>query len=237
MAATEMIRSQTTSIRRPGAGRGPSSFLWHGRSQTWIPGFAGINQAGFTLLEILVSLVVIAIGLLGLFGLQAKAQKAETESYARTQALVLIQDIADRMNANRADTFSLAYVTATPVGGGGALDDCAGKTGADLDLCEWGNLLRGAAETSVGNACSTASGTGCIGAMASASGCIAYDAGSELADSTGAVQAGTGIYTISVVWQGLSGTVIPAGQQTCVNTLSAERMVTQTMRVAALGAQ
>ena len=195
------------------------------------------KQTGFTLLEILIAIIVIAIGLLGLFGLQAKAQKAETESYYRTQALVLIQDIADRMNANRTDAFSQAYVTATPVGGGGKLVDCTGKTGADLDLCDWGNLLRGVAETSGGNACSTASGAGCVGAMTKASGCIAYDATTELADSTGVVQAGTGIYTISVVWQGLSSTVIPTAQQTCVNSLSGERMVTATLRIAALGAQ
>jgi type IV pilus assembly protein PilV len=220
MAATDMIESIVAM--KP---RGIRRVACRGR------------QAGFTLLEVLVSIVVIAIGLLGLFGLQAKAQKAETESYGRTQALVLIQDIADRMNANRADTFSLAYVTATPAGGAGALVDCAGKTGADLDLCEWGNLLRGVTETSAGNACTTASGAGCVGAMMSATGCIAYDAGSELPDSTGAVQAGTGVYTISVAWQGLSSTVIPTAQQTCVNTLSAERMVTQTLRIAALGAQ
>jgi len=195
------------------------------------------DQAGFTLLEILIAIIVIAIGLLGLFGLQAKAQKAEIESYGRTQALVLIQDIAGRMNANRADAFSQAYVTASPVGGGGKLIDCSGKTGADLDLCEWGNLLRGVAETSAGNACSTASGAGCVGAMLSASGCIAYDATTELADSTGAVQAGTGVYTIKVVWQGLSTTVIPTAQRTCVATLSGERMVAATLRIGALGAQ
>jgi len=73
--------------------------------------------------------------------------------------------------------------------------------------------------------------------MLSASGCISYDASTELADSTGAVQAGTGIYTISVVWQGLSSTVIPSTQQTCVSTLSGARMVTSTLRIAALGAQ
>lgn len=194
-------------------------------------------ETGFTLLEILIAIIVIAIGLLGLFALQAKAQKAETESYQRTQALVLIQDIVDRMNADRTDAFSQAYVTASPVGGGGALVDCSGKTGADLDLCEWGNLLRGVAETSAGNACSTTTGAGCVGAMASASGCITYDASTELADSTGAVQSGTGIYTISVVWQGLSSTVIPAAQQTCVATLSSERMVSATLRIGALGAQ
>ena len=196
-----------------------------------------MKQRGFTLLEILVAMVVVAFGLLGLFGLQAKAQKAENESYERTQALVLIQDIVDRMNANRADAFSQAYVTASPVGGGGALVDCSGKTGADLDLCEWGNLLRGSAETTSSAACSTGSGSGCIGAMLSASGCISYDATTELADSTGAVQSGTGIYTISVVWQGLSSTVIPSAQQTCVSTLTGARMVTSTLRIAALGAQ
>ena len=73
--------------------------------------------------------------------------------------------------------------------------------------------------------------------MLSASGCITYDATTELADSTGAIQSGTGIYTISVVWQGLSSTVIPSAQQTCVSTLTGARMVTSTLRIAALGAQ
>src|SRR5215471_13778626 len=172
MAATEIVHRQRAPMR---------SRLINGPAQT-----------GFTLLEILIAIVLVAFGLLGLFGLQAKAQKAETESYERTQALVLIQDMVDRMNANRSDAFSQAYVTASPVGGGGALVDCSGKTGADLDLCEWGNLLRGSAETAGNAACSTASGAGCVGAMLSASGCIIYDATAELADSTGAVQAGTG---------------------------------------------
>src|SRR6516164_1878420 len=87
------------------------------------------TAAGFTLLEVMIAFFLIAIGLMGLFTLQAKAHRAELESYERVQALVLIQDMVDRMNANRTDAFAQAYVTASPVGGGGALTDCTGKTG------------------------------------------------------------------------------------------------------------
>jgi type IV pilus assembly protein PilV len=222
MAATDAMNNETPAIRMD-----VGSF----------PGYRRRADAGFTLLEVLVTMVVLAIGLLGLFGLQTKAQKAEIESYQRTQALVLIQDMVDRMNANRADTFSQGYVTASPVGGGGTLTDCSGKTGADLDLCEWGNLLRGAAETAASGNCTTASGAACIGAMTAARGCIAYDATTELADSSGAVQAGTGLYTITIVWEGLSATTIPSARLNCGTAPYGARMVNSTLRIAALGAQ
>jgi type IV pilus assembly protein PilV len=59
------------------------------------------RQRGVGLIEVLISLVVIAIGLLGLAALQGKAQKAELESYQRSQALILLQDVAGRLRANR----------------------------------------------------------------------------------------------------------------------------------------
>ena len=189
---------------------------------------------GFTLLEILVALVVLALGLLGMFGLQAKAQRAELESYQRIQALVLIQDIVDRMNANRTDAFSQAYVTASPVGGGSALSDCSGKTGAALDLCDWGNLLTGAVEKA-GTNCTTLSAAGCVGAMTAAQGCISYDATKELSDSSGAVQAGTGLYTITVVWEGASTSVL--GSTPCGATPYGVRTASSTLRIGALSAQ
>ncbi len=53
------------------------------------------------MIEVLVTLVVLALGLLGVVGLQARGQQAELESYQRGQALVLLQDMVDRMNTNR----------------------------------------------------------------------------------------------------------------------------------------
>jgi len=211
------------------------------------PGRIG-PAAGYTMIEVLVSLVVLLLGLLGLLGLQARAQTAETESYQRAQAIVLLQDIADRMNANRTDAWALAY-NAAAVGGDGALVSCSDKSGAALDLCEWGNMLKGAAEVSGGGTCSSSNAANCIGAMIGARGCILYDAATELKYSvkdpaTGIVSdvalSGTGIYTISIAWQGLVPTVAPVSTLTCgsgrYSGEAKRRVVTSTVRIAALGA-
>lgn len=59
------------------------------------------RQQGFTLIEVLVAVVVLAIGLLGLAGLQATAVRSNNSAYMRSQATVLAYDIADRMRVNR----------------------------------------------------------------------------------------------------------------------------------------
>ncbi|HIP81224.1 MAG TPA: type IV pilus modification protein PilV, partial [Leucothrix mucor] len=57
------------------------------------------NQ-GFSLIEILVSLVVMSIGLMGLSGLQIAAIKAANESHFRNEASLLLMDTANRMRSN-----------------------------------------------------------------------------------------------------------------------------------------
>jgi type IV pilus assembly protein PilV len=213
------------------------------------------EQCGFTMIEVLVTFVILVIGLLGLIGLQARGQQAELESYQRGQALVLLQDIIDRMNANRLQSKSGAYLTTglTPayVGNGAtpptALSDCTALTDAPRDLCEWGNELIGAAEITQGGACTTASGANCIGAMIGARGCVSYDATTELSDSTGAIIPGTGLLTIAVAWQGVAPLVAPptaavAGSALDCgkNTYPSEaqrRVVTTTLRMGSLTAQ
>lgn len=203
-------------------------------------GRANAQCQGFTMIEVLVTLIVLALGLLGIIGLQARGHQAELESYQRAQALVLVQDIIDRMNANRSDSHNLLYTSSVtyPLGGGGALTDCSTLTGAAYDLCDWKNELNGAAEVLSGGACTTASGAGCIGAMLGARGCIAYNAGSELADSNGVTMAGTGIYTVTVTWQGVAATSPPPSSVTCAQNLypddAMRRAVTATFRIANL---
>ncbi len=52
-------------------------------------------------MEVLVALLVLSIGLLGLAALQAQGLKFNHDAYLRSQATVLVNDIVERMRANR----------------------------------------------------------------------------------------------------------------------------------------
>ncbi|MCF1182616.1 type IV pilus modification protein PilV [Marichromatium gracile] len=66
-------------------------------------------QRGFSLLESLIAMVVLAIGLLGMAELQTTAMRLNSSAYLRTQATNLAYDIIDRMRANRQQALAGAY--------------------------------------------------------------------------------------------------------------------------------
>lgn len=146
---------------------------------------------GFSLIEVLVTILILMIGLLGLAGLQVRALTSQMESYQRSQALILLKDMADRIEENRINAAN--YVTTTPLGTD--FGTCAASgVGSAGDLCEWHNALLGAAEVdSSGNK---------VGAMIGARGCI-YQ--------TAAAASGVpGEFLVAVAWQGLNNTAAPA---------------------------
>lgn len=57
-------------------------------------------SSGFTLLEVLIAIVVVAFGLLGLAGLQLFALKNNQSASARVAATSLASDMIDRMKSN-----------------------------------------------------------------------------------------------------------------------------------------
>lgn len=147
---------------------------------------------GSTMIEVLVTLVIIAFGLLGLVGLQARMQVSEVEAYQRSQALLLLNDMASRISTNRSN--SAAYVTASPLGVGMTCSTTT-TTLLDRDLRDWCNALQGAAETTGGNK---------VGAMIGARGCV------EVLGTPSDRR-----YIITVAWQGLvpiSAPTVTCGQ-------------------------
>ena len=125
------------------------------------------REQGFSLMEILVTVIVLSIGLLGLAGLQMTGMKDNHSAYLRTQAVVLANDIIDRMRANqdiaKAGNYDIAIGTAaaTPVAGctGTAADNCSSSDMATLDVNQWKTKLNELLPSGDGSVARTVSGS------------------------------------------------------------------------------
>ncbi|HYF58720.1 MAG TPA: type IV pilus modification protein PilV [Burkholderiaceae bacterium] len=131
---------------------------------------------GFAMIEVLASLLIASVGLIALVALQARAAAFELEASQRSQALVLLQDMAERLSANRPRA---ADYVAVDLGTGAPFECAALPTLAQRDLCEWSERLRGAGVRRDGRD---------AGAMIGARGCVAQD--------------GAARWVITVAWQG-----------------------------------
>ena len=108
-------------------------------------------QRGFSLIEVLVALLVLAIGLLGLAALQTTGLKFGHQSYERTQAVLQAYDVIDRMRANKSgtgstinsafDSVALGNLPTVPVDCAAAL--CDGGQLAAYDIRSWNTANAG----------------------------------------------------------------------------------------------
>ena len=149
------------------------------------------RQCGTSLIEVLVTIVILAIGLLGLAGLQSRLGVSQVESYQRAQALVLLQDMSSRIATNRAHAISYVTGTADPLPNAGACPVVVG-TRAEIDANQWCNALLGAAEIDGGSK---------AGAMIGARGCVEALSSNE--------------YLITVAWQGMGPITSPPASVGC----------------------
>jgi len=107
------------------------------------------HTRGFSLMEILVTVIVLSIGLLGLAGLQLSSLKYNHSAYLRSQATFLANDIIDRMHANRniarAGSYDIAIGAAAAAApgncNGSVTDTCTPADMATLDLSDWKTRL------------------------------------------------------------------------------------------------
>jgi type IV pilus assembly protein PilV len=76
-----------------------------------------MKQTGVTLIEVLVSVLVLSVGLLGIAGLNVFGLNYSSSAYQRSQATQLAYDIIDRMRANRAEAEKAGSGYVTAMGG------------------------------------------------------------------------------------------------------------------------
>jgi type IV pilus assembly protein PilV len=142
------------------------------------------KQLGSTLIEVLVTMVLVAIGILTTLGMQINTKESLYDSVQRTTAAQLAHDMSERLRSNRDGRDS--YVASGTVGGGTltattctAASPCAPAAMAALDLYEWEQMLDGAAEAGTGG-------------LVNPQGCI-----------TGPAAGGAGQYTVAIAWRGI----------------------------------
>src|SRR6266705_470512 len=83
---------------------------------------------GFTLLEVLISLVVLGFGMLALARAVGHSSQVEMEAYQRTQAMTVASELVDRIrnNPKQAALYVGDYAPAGPV------EDCTALDPADI---------------------------------------------------------------------------------------------------------
>jgi type IV pilus assembly protein PilV len=147
------------------------------------------------MMEVLVTIIILLLGLLALVALQGRLQVSEIEAYQRSQAILLLKDMANRLATNR--TQSESYVTGItwPVGAGGACP--SGTQRYQQDASDWCEALQGAAEVV---------GTTRVGTMLGGRGCI---------QRLSAAGAANREYLVTVTWQGMRPQSAPPASVTC----------------------
>ncbi len=98
------------------------------------------KQTGYSIVEVMISVLVLAIGFLGMAGLQATSLQNSQRSVLRTQAAYLSYEILDKMRSNNSAPAYNAYKGAS--GALGAVTNCLAQECSDaqlanFDVAEW----------------------------------------------------------------------------------------------------
>lgn len=142
-------------------------------------------QHGFSMIEVLMAGLLVAIGVLGLIQAQLSLVSHSQSGLHRTQAMILISDIADRIRNNRDAAASGLYVVssdtyaldAQPHCNIALIEGCSTQELAAYDVWEWQALIQGVHHVTEGNVALLPGGQGSV------------------------TQTVAGHYTVTVSWQ------------------------------------
>ena len=99
------------------------------------------QQSGFSLIEVLVATVIMAIGILGIAGLQVVSLQQNRSSLLRSEALQIGNDIIDRMRANPELAYAPVDYTDAPTSGAknciGTAANCSTAEMKEYDITLW----------------------------------------------------------------------------------------------------
>lgn len=156
------------------------------------------TQKGVGLIEVLVAMLIFALGILGMASMQLGAKRSSYDALQRSLATTLAHDIIERMRSNPSTAALNVFGAVANVGGGSigttpaaCTTACTPTQLAARDIWEWEQALDGASEIS---------GSTNVGGLVSPKACIAYAAG---------------LVTVTIAWKGYESTYDPDNTNTC----------------------
>ena len=161
-------------------------------------------QRGFSLIEIMVAVFVLAVGVLGVGALQVTSKRANFEAVQRATAVAMAQDVIERMRANPTQLAEYTFhgvelpSSTSTVEAQDCSAACTPERLVHYDLGEFERTLTGVAEQ-------TSSGTN-TGGLTSPKACITGPAGGA---------GGSGNYVVAIAWRGLTRLANPTTQSDC----------------------
>ena len=173
-------------------------------------------NSGFSLIEVMVAVLLLSFGMLGIAALQISTKSLTYDSFQRTVATQLTQDIIERIRVNPeesattyAGTYSYNDSRTKPSPDCGAVS-CTSAELAVFDLWEWRESLLGATEQIISTV------TTDTGGLEKPIACLAVTAVDEAFN-----------ISVTMTWQGVKS--IPyTGASTCgnINTDDTRRIIT-----------
>jgi len=137
------------------------------------------KSQGFSLLEVLIAVSILAVAMLGIAAMQLMSLKDNRDAYFRSQAVLLTQDMAERMRSNKSQISAYKGIDTTNSYGAGTCSSlCNPAQIVDVDKFEWSQKIK-----------TTTTVTGLI------------------PSAKGTVTEAAGIYTIEITWQADGATV------------------------------
>lgn len=110
------------------------------------------KQAGIGLVEVLVALVLLAVGVLGFTALQLKAVDSTSEALTRSQATLILRGITESIRANASGQASYPAAVKSFVGAGDKTvkDNCFNKTCTPAQMASYDAYLAADAASKLG---------------------------------------------------------------------------------------
>ena len=143
-------------------------------------------MTGFSLIENLITLVILSVGLLGIAGLQMTALRINHQASMQNEAVNLVASLVDRMRVNPAGVTTGGYL-ATAAQDNSCYSSCTAMKMAKNDLWQWKQQIDHRLP-GVGGVCE--------GRM------VANDNTNGVSALVQACTAATGLYTIWLIWDG-----------------------------------